>query len=135
MSNRLYAKGRQAFLEGSIAWLTDDIKAVLVDSADYTVDLDNDQFLSDIAVAGRVKTSDNLTTKTSTDGVAGADSVVFALVTGDQAEAIVLYKDTGDAATSPLLCYLDSAVGLPVTPGGGNIRVDWNTGPDKIFRL
>lgn len=135
MATGLYAKGRQKFLEGSIAWLTADIKAVLVDAADYTADLANDEFLSAIAVGGRVATSSNLGSKTSTDGVADAADATFSSVSGDSCEAIVLYKDTGDAATSPLIAYIDNYTGLPVTPNGGNITVAWPNDANKIFKL
>jgi hypothetical protein len=135
MANALYDKGRQAFLEGSIAWLTDNIKVVLVDAADYTVNLSTHQFLSDITGAGRVATSGNLTTKSSTAGVADADNVTFSLVTGDPSEAVVIYKDTGSAATSPLIAYIDTATGIPVTPNGGDINVIWDNGSNKIFKL
>lgn len=135
MANALYDKGRQAFLEGSIHWITDNIKAVLVDTATYTVDLVNDQFLSDIPAGERVATSANLVSKTSTAGVADAADIVFTTVSGDQAEALVLYKDTGVEGTSPLIAYIDNAVGLPVTPGGGDIAVIWDDGANKIFKL
>lgn len=135
MANALYDKGRQKFLEGGIAWLADNIKAVLVDAADYTINLSTHEFLSDIPAGGRVATSANLTTKTSAAGVADADDVTFSSVTGDPSEALVLYKDTGTATTSPLIAYIDTATGLPVTPGGGNINVIWDNGANKIFKL
>lgn len=135
MANALYSKGRQAFLEGTIAWLTDNIKVVLVDTASYTVDLTNDQFLSAITAGMRVATSGNLATKTSTAGVADADDVTFSSVSGAQSEALVIYKDTGSAATSPLIAYIDTATGLPVTPNGGDITVQFDSGSNRIFKL
>ena len=57
MANALYDKGRQGFLEGSIDWDTDTIKVVLIDTADYTVNLATHQYLSDIPAAARVATS------------------------------------------------------------------------------
>jgi hypothetical protein len=46
----------------------------------------------------------------------------------------VIYVDTGTAATSPLVAYIDTGVtGLPVTPNGGNITVTWNA--SGIFAL
>jgi hypothetical protein len=131
----LYDKGRQKFLEGAIAWLADDIKAVLVDAADYTIDLAAHEFLSDIPIVARVSTTDNLAGKTSTGGVADADDTVFPLASGDPCEAIVLYRDTGTAATSPLIAYIDDADGLPVTPNGQDIPVTWSNGANKIFKL
>ena len=50
MANALYDLAKQKLLEGSIAWLADDIKAMLVDTADYTVNLVTDEFLSDVIV-------------------------------------------------------------------------------------
>lgn len=135
MANALYDKGRQKFLEGSIAWLTDDIKCVLVDLADYTQDLVNDEFLSDIAAVGRVATSPNLTAKSSLAGVADAADITFTAVSGDQSEALVIYKDTGLATTSPLIAFIDTATGLPVTPSGADIAVSWDSGANKIFKL
>jgi hypothetical protein len=135
MANALYDRGRQAFLEGTIASLTDNIKCVLVDTATYTVNLATHQFLSDIPAGERVATSANLGTKTTAAGVFDAADVVFSAVTGDVAEALVIYKDTGVAATSPLIAYIDTATGLPVTPNGGDITVTWDSGANKIFKL
>jgi len=136
VANALYDKGRQKFLEGGIAWLTDAIKVVLVDAADYTVDLATHEFLSDIPSGGRVATSGNLASKTSTAGVADAADITFTGVTGDISEALVIYKDTGSAATSPLIAYIDTATGLAVTPNSGDINVTWdNSAGTKIFKL
>lgn len=135
MANALYGKGREKFLSGAISWSSDNIKVVLVDAADYTVSIDTHEFLSDVASGGRVATSGNLGTKTVTLGVADAADVTFTAVTGDQSEALVIYKDTGSAATSPLIAYIDTATGLPVTPNGADITVTWDNGGNKIFKL
>jgi hypothetical protein len=135
MANALYDKGREAFLSGTISWSSDNIKCVLVDAADYTVNTATHQFLSDVASGGRVATSSNLASKTVTAGVADAADVTFSAVTGDQSEALVIYKDTGSAATSPLIAYIDTATGLPVTPNGADITVTWDNGSNKIFKL
>ena len=135
MANGLYDKARQKFLDGSISWSSDNIKIVLVDAADYTVSLSTHEFLSDIPSGARVATSDNLGNKTSTSGIADADNVTFTAVTGDPSEAIVIYKDTTNAATSDLIAYIDTATGLPVTPNGGDITITWDNGTNKIFKL
>lgn len=135
MANALYAKGRQGFLEGAVAWLTDNIKVLLVDAADYTVNLATDDFKDDIAGAAIVATSGNLASKTSTDGVADAADFTFTAVTGDPSEALVIFKDTGTASTSRLLAYIDTATNLPITPNGGDITVQWDNGSNKIFKL
>jgi hypothetical protein len=135
MANVLYDKGRQGFLDGSIDWDTDDIRAILIDTADYTVNLATHDNLDDIPGAARVAVSGALAGKTVTDGVADANDVTFSAVSGDECEAIVLYKHTGTESTSRLIAYIDTASGLPVTPNGGDIEVQWADGDDKIFRL
>lgn len=139
MANALYDTGRAAFANAGVNWGTgtggDNIKAVLVDAADYTVNLATHAFLSDIPAPARVSTSANLTGKTTTAGVCDADNVTFAAVTGDPSEVLVIYKDTGSAATSQLIAYIDTATGLPVTPNGGDITVTWDNGSNKIFKL
>jgi hypothetical protein len=126
MANAIYGLGRESFLKGEISWSADNIKTVLVDLADYTANLSTDQFLSDIAAAGRVATSANLASKTTTLGSADAADVTFSSVTGDISEALVIYQDTGTAGTSRLIAYIDTATGLPVTPNGGDIQVQWS---------
>jgi len=135
MADALYGLGRQKILEGSIAMLTDDIKVVLVDLADYTLAIDTHDFLDDIPAGARVATSGNMTSKTSTLGVFDAANETFSAVSGDVSEALVIYKDSGVASTSPLIAYIDSATGLPVTPNGGDITITWDAGANKIFKL
>jgi len=135
MANALYDKGREAFLNGDIDWLNDDIRIILIDLADYTPDLANHDFLNDVPVAARVAVSGALTSKTSTNGVADAADVTWPLVTGDPSEAIVIYQHTGSDATARLIAYIDTATGLPVTPNGGDITVQWDNGANKIFKL
>jgi hypothetical protein len=134
MANALYGLGRDAFLNGNIDWVNDTITAVLVDTATYTVSIDADDFLADIPVGERVATQ-ALAGQSTALGVADATDTVFSTVTGDVVEAVVIYKDTGSAATSNLLVYIDTATGLPVTPNGGNITVQWDSGANKIFKL
>lgn len=135
MANAMYTKALQSFLEGGIAWLTDNIKVVLVDSAAYTPAVTTHQFLSDIPAGARIATSANLTGKTSTGGAASASNAVFSAASGAQSEYVVLYKDTGTATTSNLIYFMDTMTGLPVTPNGGDITLAWDTGPNKIFKL
>ena len=135
MTNALYDKGREAFLAGGVAWATDNIKAVLIDTADYTVNLATHQYLSDIPAVARVATCANFASKTTTAGVADAGDITFTAVIGDPSEALAIYKDTGTATTSALIAYIDTATGLPVTPNGGDIIVAWDNGGSRIFKL
>lgn len=122
--NSLYSKGKDNLLS-TINLLTDDIKIVFVDAADYTEDVSDtgDEFLSDIPAAARVATSNNLTGKDLSDGAFDSDDVVFSGVSGDEFEAYVMYKDTGTASTSPLILFVDGSAELPTTPNGGEITL------------
>lgn len=135
MANALYDFGRQGFLDGNIDWDTNNIKLILGDSADYTVNLSTHDNLDDVAGASRVATSSNLGSKTVTAGVADAADVLLTSVTGDQSEFILIYADSGVESSSRLICYIDTATGLPVTPNGGNITIQFDNGANKIFKL
>jgi hypothetical protein len=135
VSNALYGLGRQKFLEGGIAILSNDIKLNFLDAADYTKSINVDEFLDDIPGAAIVATSGNFAGKTSTLGVFDANDVSVAAVSGDVFEQIGIYKDTGVAGTSPLLANIDSATGLPFTPNGNAVSVSWDAGANKIWML
>jgi hypothetical protein len=99
------------------------------------VNLSAHEFLSDIGTGARVATSGAFTGKTTAGGAADANDITFSSVTGASIEAIVLYKDTGTDSTSPLIAFIDTATGLPITPNGGDIIVTWDNGANKIFKL
>ena len=135
MANALYDIGREGFLGGDIDWDANTIKVTLVDAADYTRDLAAHDFYNDVTVAGRVATSGALASKTKTAGVADAADVTLTAVTGDVSESVDIYQHTGTEATSLLIANIDTATGLPVTPNGGDITVQWDSGANKIFKL
>ena len=137
MANALYGLGRENFLEGNIAWLTDDIRCVSYDVSDDAVNIDADEFLSDILVGAREFESPNFGTKTVVLGVADAADLLpaFTGATGDIFDGITLFHETGVEATSELICFIDTATGLPLTPDGGNIDITWSSTSDRIFKL
>lgn len=135
MANALYDKARQRFLEGQINWLTDTIKVYLIDSPTYNAQLTTHEYLSDVALSARVAGPVTLTNKSTAGGAADANDVTFTSVSGSQLEFILIYKDTGTEATSPLIALIDTANGLPITPNGGDIIVTWDNGTNKIFKL
>lgn len=128
MANAIYPKYKEALISGgsNVNLSTGNVKVVLVDGADYTYSAAH-QFLSDIASGGRVATSGNLASKTVANGVFDSADPTFTAATGDQAEILVIYVDTGSAATSPLVAYYDTGVtGMPVTPNSGDINITVN---------
>jgi hypothetical protein len=104
-----------------------DQRGVLVDNADDNPSLTTDQDLADIAGAGRVATSGNISgTLTPAAELLTWDcaDIVLSLVTGDQAEEFLIYNHTGTESTSLLLVTWDTGItGLPVTPNGADINV------------
>ncbi len=130
MANALFTAYKNRILGGNansfIDWDADTIKVILIDTADDTPVPATDDFLDDILGAARVATA-TITSVTITAGVIDAADTTFTSVTGDQSEALVIYKDTGVEGTSPLAVYFDTfSSGMPVTPNGGNIVIAWN---------
>ncbi len=81
-------------------------------------------FLADVN-AGVIGTAQTLASKTFTKGVFDAADVTFTALTGDQFEAILVYYDSGVAGTSTCICIVDSGTGIPFTPSGSNLTVQW----------
>jgi hypothetical protein len=133
MANALYPKWKEALLNGgSNAALSGTVKAVLIDTNDVAYSSAHD-FYDDVSAAA-VGTPQTIGTKTFTNGLFDGDNVTFTALSGDQAEAIIIFIDTGTPATSRLVAYLDTGVtGLPITPSGGDVTITWNA--SGIFQL
>ena len=133
MANALYPRWKQALLEFTANNDLDGqtVKVALV-TAGYTYSSAN-QFYSSVS-ASVIGTPQTLGAKTFTNGVFDAADVLFTAVTGAQVVSLVIFIDTGNAATSPLVAFIDTGVtNLPVTPNGGDIAITWN--PSGIFSL
>jgi hypothetical protein len=131
VANVLYPKFKEALLKADVDLENDTIKAVLYDTNDVAYSAAH-EFLSSVSAAV-VGTAVALTGKTFTNGTFDANDVTLTSVTGDQSEAVLIYQDTGVAGTSRLIGLYDTATGLPVTPGGGNVLITWNA--SGIFSL
>lgn len=124
MANILYPNGKEAFAEALIDWTTHTINVTLVDGADYTYSAAHDNF-DDVPSGARVATA-TLASCTNADGVLDAADTTFTSVTGDVSELLIIWKDTGVESTSTLIAIFDTVTGLPVTPNGGDILIQWN---------
>lgn len=133
MANALYPKAKEAFLNADIDLAADTIKISLIDTGTYTY-TSTHQYRSDVANAAVISTA-TLTNKTTANGVFDADDALFTSVTGANAEALIIFQDTGVQSTSRLIAYIDSATGLPILPNGGDITVAFSSGSNKIFSL
>lgn len=133
MANALYPEWKEAVMQNaSNSSLTGTVKAALIDTGVYTYSAAHDFW--DDASAAVVGTPQTLANKTYASGTFDADDVTYTVVTGNTAEAIIIYIDTGTPATSRLVAYLDTGqTGLPVTPNGGNIGITFDAA--GIFTL
>jgi hypothetical protein len=135
MANTLFDKARQRFLEAQINWSSDTIKCILVDSGTWPPLPASQEFLADVSPSARIAGPVTLSGKSTAGGAADAADVTFTSVTGNSIELIVIYKDTGTEASSPLIAIIDTATGLPITPNGGDIIITWDNGVNKIFKV
>lgn len=129
MANAVYPKALKNLWGGSIIWSSHTFKIALLNSTPTYVS--THEFLADVDSGSNiVALSSALSSKTvsTTDGSIDAADVTFTALTGSAVRAWVLYKDTGSAATSPVLCWVDTkADSSPVnyTPNGSNYTIQF----------
>jgi len=140
MANQLYPKAKEDFLAGNLNLSSNTVTIALIDTDVYTFSSSHED-RADIQNTAVISTTD-LASKTITSGVFDAADATFTSVTGANAEALILYHNTGDAendgtdqSTSRLIAYIDTATGLPILPNGGDITVRFSDGVSKIFAL
>lgn len=111
----------------------DAIKIFLGDAgaAAGAPDAANDDFYDDTS-SGLIGTAYTLGAKTVGVLAVGVfDNTVdpapaFTAVSGATVEYLCLFKDTGTPSTSNLICFWDTATGLPLTPNGGDVNLTFN---------
>jgi len=137
MAAFFYGLGREAFANGDIDWVSDDIRAMLIDKDVYTVLQNTHQFVSDLS--GEVKRGTaSMTGKTAALGVLDADDYTIPAVPGPTTvEVVVIYKHNASDAAAQLIAYLDDAAvtNLPFTPSGGDALITWDNGANRIGKL
>jgi hypothetical protein len=132
MANAWYPKHKEALLQATANSAlngtgTTGVYAALIDTGVATYNSAHEFFSS--IVAGQIGTEVEIgATKTYTNGIFDGADVTFTSVTGNTAEALVIFvKNAGANTTWRLVAWLDTNVtNLPVTPNGGNISVAWN---------
>lgn len=138
MASGLYANYRNLLLGGGNHTLPDltshTIMVALRDEGTTAVNLDTHQDLADISTAiVDAEQVGSPTVGVVAAGVFDHADVTFEEVSGNSVESLDYYMDSGVAATSPLICNIDDATGLPVTPNGGDIV--WTPDPAGVFRI
>lgn len=131
MAKALYPEGAQKIFEAVFDWVSNDFTVGLLPSS-YVYDV-TDVFKSDL---GTIIATAALSSKTNTNGVLdAADPTFTAVAAGSTVGAIVIWKDTGVAGTSPLLLFDDTLNGLPYSTDGNDIAIRFSDGASKILRI
>lgn len=132
MANAIYPQWKQDLISGVGLSLANPVKVAFINTSLYTYS-DTHRYKSN-AAAAIVGEPKELTTKTFTNGVFDADDVNWQSIVGSPAGAIIIYIDTGNVATSPLVAYLDTGIDtLPLIPDATSVRLIWNA--SGIFKL
>lgn len=122
MANVLYPAGKEGFLTTAMDLNEDDMRAVLIDLADYTYSSAHDYY-DDVPAAARVAVSGALGWLSVAPNF-DTNDFSWTSVSGDPCEAVILFNYSGGADSARLLCaYYDTGMaGIPVTPNGANIN-------------
>ena len=137
MATTMYGLGRQGFLVGASGfdWNTAAIQLAFVTSS-YSPNYTTDQYLGVAVSSGYIiAQSGTFSSLSSSLGTANAANETVSSVTGAQFAYVTLYSFITNNNSSPLIMNIDTATGLPCTPNGGNIVVQWDSGTNKIFTL
>jgi len=133
MANVTYNSFKQKIQDGSINLSSDTIRVALVTSS-YTPSQDDHEDYADItnevsgtgytakgaALANKAVTKDN----TDNEGVFDADDVTWSN-SSITARGAIVYKDSGTAATSWFIRYID--FGADYTSLNGDFTISWNS--------
>lgn len=131
MANAIYSLAKKAILDGQFAFLTDDIRFLLVNTVSEVFN-DADQFVSDIT-APVARMTAGLTGKTTTAGAFSAANPTLVAVSGAVVGAAVLYKYNAVDSAAPLIAWIDSSPAIAFTPSGGNVILQLD--PSGIFQI
>ena len=136
MPNFVYNGAAEGAWKGEIDWVSDDMRALLIDTTLYTAAV-TDGFLDEIPGGAIIASAVALGGKTiSGRTLQTTNPITFPTVAvGNDVTAIVVYLHTGTPSTSRLVLYVDTAFGLPAVRDGLDVRVSWSTGTNKIVRF
>lgn len=139
MEHKRAQAGEATANHGVVDFDGDTLKVALIDTATVDPDYTTHEDWADVstAVIGTATTMASpvwdFATPPNVD-LDFTDTVISSVAGPTTAEELVVFKDTGVAATSPLIGQWDSGdvTNLPVTPNGGDITVVWHA--DGVLR-
>ena len=136
MQSQLYPYARELFATAQLDWRAGVVRALFLPSS-YVPDF-TDQFLSDIFEGVRVAISEEIQSRTATNGICTGTAAKFPLLIDNRAVSqAVIFKDTGVESTSVLIAYLgdEDLVNEPFTPIGFDYYIYPNIVEGGYFRL
>ncbi len=132
MTSFLYNSAKLLILQGAFDFANDEFKVALVTAA-YSPDRDAHEVLADITnevaginytAGGKILENMTLTRDDANDrAVLDADNLVWS-VASFTARAAVIYQNTGSAAASPLLAFVDFEEDLETA--GEDFTLQWH---------
>lgn len=136
MESQLYPYARELFATAQLDWRAGVVRGLLLPES-YVPDF-TDQFLSDIFEAVRIAISDEIQSRTATNGICTGTAAKFPLLFDNRlVSQAVLFRDTGVESTSVLIAYLgsDDLVNQPFQPVGFDYYIYPNVAEGGYFRL
>jgi hypothetical protein len=137
MSNTVYAKAKQALLEGDLDLTGQTLRLLFIKKSLYTQNFSTNQYVSDIPSSAIVFRTTNITGVTAQNGTLDAVDVVEDSYPGMEFDAIVLYQVGSSDADSRLIFFIDESEGLPFTGVNESLllTLKWNNESGKILSL
>jgi len=135
LSMQFYTKGLQKIQSGEINLQSDNLRVALVQIASagrYTPDLSNDEFYNQIPASSQPDIPELLQDQNFDGTKLTARNIFFDTVpplptnSTYQIGAIVIYKDSGDSNSSPLIAFSSNASGLPWASRNTDVLIDWS---------
>ena len=121
MASGMYSFGTAQEMRGNYDLVNDDIAVIAVSSA-YTPVLSSHQYQNDIPAAAQIGEV-NLEGNAIVDTTFFANSAVIEEpIAGLENNAVVIFNNTGNSATSQLIAYCEVT---PVTTDGTPLTIDW----------
>lgn len=134
MSTFVYDNARSLAATAALNWPAITAKAALMSGA-YTPNRHTDVHLSDVP-GGAVIISATMTGLSQTSGnCTGSIPEFMAFLNASPVVGLLIYKDTGDPTTSPLIYYSDEGVGFPFTALGFNYSIGADLSAGGFFEL
>lgn len=135
MSTFRYDNASLLFGTKQLNWETANLGALLV-SAGYGALKGTDTLVSDIPPAAIIARSGLMTGCVIQNGIcAGLIPQFNALVAAVACVGLVIYQNTGNDATSPLIYYSSDGLGFPFLPVGINYYVTYDQSNGGWFEL